>query len=129
MASSFTIPTTTVSVGAHNLPASGGASVPDADHSIQLVIDRTVTNGFNSQAATTTMNVLIAQSNDSGTTWVQLAAMGPVVGGSNISSKTGSLITQDTLFTQFNPGTSRLARITVTVAGSSVAVAGTLTTA
>ena len=94
-----------------------------------LTIDRTVTNGFNSQPATTTLNATLFQSSDGGTTWQSLAAFGPVVGGSNISSKTGVLITTDTLFTEFNPGTGRLARMTFTVSGASVAVGGTLTTA
>lgn len=126
MASTFSIPLVTLAAGAHSF---GPASVPDSDSTITLVIDRTVTNGFNSQPGTTQAAVQVDQSGDGGTTWQPLAGMGPIIGGSFTSDKTGLAKTQERLFTEFNPGTGRVARATVTVSGSSVAVAGTLTTA
>lgn len=132
MTSTFTIPATTLPLGGTNL---GPASVPDADSTVTLILDRTASKGnvqgFNSQPGTTQMMVQLSQSNDGGTTWQPLAAMGPVIGGTFTMDKTGTTvtITSEKLFTEFNPGTGRRARATVTVSGASVAVAGTLTTA
>ena len=126
MASTFTIPLTTLAVGAHDF---GPAPVPDGDTTITLVIDRTVAGGFNSQPGTTQAAVAVSQSGDGGVTWQGLAGMGPIIGGSFTSAKTGLPVTSERLFTQFSPGTGRVARATVTVAGAGVAVAGTLTTA
>lgn len=132
MASTFTIPATALPLG---VTALGPANVPDADSTVTIILDRTASKGavqgFNSQPGTTQMMVELDQSNDSGTTWQPLAAMGPVIGGVFTSDKTGTVltVTSERLFTEFNPGTSRQARATVTVSGASVAVAGTLTTA
>jgi pyruvate-formate lyase len=128
MASTFTIPATALAVGGTAL---GPAAVPDGDSVVTLIIDRTAskgaTQGFNSQPGTTTATVQIDQSNDGGATWQPLAGMGPIVGG--IFTWRGGTKTQEKLSTEFNPGTGRDARAVVTVAGASVAVAGTLTTA
>ena len=129
MASTFTIPLTTLPVGTTSVPATGGAPVPDGDSTLTISINRTVANGFNSQPSSTQATVTLYQSDDGGTTWQELAAMGPVTGGSVISPKTGQLITASNLFTEFNPGTGRLVRAGITVTGASVAVAGTITTA
>lgn len=131
MASTFTIPATALPVGVTEL---GPSSVPDADTTVTITLDRTAskgaTQGFNSQPGTTQMNVQLEQSDDGGTSWQPLAAMGPVIGGIFTMTKTGTVttITSERLFTEFNPGTGRQVRATVTVSGASVAVAGTLTT-
>jgi len=51
MAGTLTIPLATLGVGAHVF---GPAAAADSDHGVLLSIDRTVTNGFNSQPASTT---------------------------------------------------------------------------
>ena len=124
MAGTTNIPLTTLAVGSHDF---GPAAIADSDISVKLVIDRTVPNGLNSQPATTVISVALAQSNDGGVTWQNLASGGGIEGGSYIG-KTGTTITQSTLFTYFAVGVSRQVKATVTVAGAPVAVAGTVTT-
>ena len=126
MAGTLTIPLTTLTVGQHTFPATGGAAVADTDTLVRLSIDRTVAGGFNSQPATTTALIYTYLSNDGGATW-QWIAGDQVTGGVYTSPKTGQ---ENTDYVEVNllPGTGRLVRATVTVSGASVAVAGTLTT-
>lgn len=129
MASTFTFPRVVLALGTTVIPATGGASVPDGDNSVTISIDRTVSGGFNSVTSSVQMTVMLSQSDNGGSTWQELAACGPVTGGSVISSKTGLLITVSDLYTQLNPGTSRVVNATVVLTGGRVAVAGTITTA
>jgi hypothetical protein len=126
MASTFTIPLTTLTVGSHDL---GPSSVPDADSRILLSIDRTAVNGavqgLNGQPPATQISMTTFQSDDGGATWQELGA-NTVVGG--IFTKGGTQINTDHVGTQLAPGTGRQVRATVVVTGASVAVAGTLTT-
>ena len=123
MATTFTIPLTTLPVGTLEL---GPSTAADAETSIGLTIDRTVTGGLNSLTSATSVDIQVAQSNVGGTTWQPLVetiwqgGLQPAKGGGNLAS--------DTMFTQLNPGTSRKLRAQVTVSGSSVAVAGSLVT-
>lgn len=126
MASSLNIPRTVLAAGVRNFPASGGVSVPDADVSILLSIDRTTNGGLNSAAVTTTLEIETYQSGDAGATWQNLAAA-TAAGGIYTSNHGTQLNTFDVL-TTLNPGTSRLVRAVTTVTGASVAVAGTLST-
>lgn len=126
MPSTFNFGPITLNIGTRVL---GPTSVPDADSSVTLTIDRTVTNGFNSQPDTTQATFFIDQSNDGGNTWKTITSAGPIIGGIFTVDKTGLTKTQERQFTQFDPGISRQVRFTFTVSGSTVAVAGTLTTA
>lgn len=126
MAGTLNIPLTTLTVGEHTFPPTGGTAVADTDTLVRLSIDRTVTNGFNSQPATTQALIYVYQSNDGGTTWAWIGG-DQMTGGIYTSSKTGQENT-DYIEVGLNPGTGRLVRGTVTVSGASVAVAGTLTT-
>lgn len=125
MPSTFTFPRTVLKIGSTDL---GPASVPDGDTTVTITVDRTVTSGLNSQTAATQVTLELFQSDDGGTTWMDLGSCGPVFGGT-VLSKTGQTVTEADLFTGFWPGTGRLAKATVVVAGSNVAVAGTITTA
>jgi len=120
MASTLTIPLTTLPVGELDL---GPANAADAETGIVLTIDRTVAGGLNSLTPASTVAVNVFQSNDGGVTWMQLVGAtmpGGVVGLGHATSdvRTG-------LF----PGTSRKLKATVIVAGTPVAVAGTLVSA
>jgi hypothetical protein len=129
MAGTLTIPLTRLSVGTTHFPATGGQPVADTDTLIVLTIDRTVsqgqTQGFNGQPATTTANILAEQSNDGGVTWQPLASAG-FSGGITVIPRTGQTVTSNDVGVWLLPGTGRLARATVTIAGATVAVQGTL---
>jgi hypothetical protein len=120
MASTFTIPLTTLPVGQRDL---GPANVPDADTFARITIDRTVTGGLNSLTTATTIDITIWQSDDGGTTWFGGGGT-TCIGG----VKNGRFANADNVNVSFEPGTSRKVKATVVVAGSSVAVQGTLTT-
>lgn len=124
MADVLTIPLTTLAVGAHRFPVSGGFAIADADTLIDLEIDRTVTGGLNSLTAAVSLAVAGFQSDDNGVTWRQL-------GGSSFQGGlTGDGPSPDTkagFRCPVFPGTSRLVYGTVQVIGGPVAVAGTLT--
>lgn len=126
MATTFNIPLTSLTVGPHNF---GPASVADSDTLAVITIDRTVTNhsvqGLNAQPATTTIQVTISQSNDGGTTWNELDD-DTMTGGIEIFRGVQQNTTD--LGVEFWPGTSRLVRATLVVAGASVAIAGTIAT-
>jgi hypothetical protein len=123
----FTIPQATLPVGSRNFPNSGGVAVADTLSTITIVNDRTISGGMNSQPSSTTLTLEVDQSNDGGASWRQLG-FGTFVGGT-WTTKTGGTISQDNFFTWLFPGTSRQVRATVTVAGASVAVSGSVTVA
>lgn len=123
MATTFPIPLTTLQIGATDF---GPAAAADSESSILLTIDRTVTGGLNSLTSASELDVYTYQSNDGGATWHGLAG-GGWTGGIQLT-KTGQTRTAETLLTELNPGTSRLVKATVTVSGTAIAVAGSLTT-
>lgn len=121
------IPLTTLAPGTYHF---GPATVADTDSRIVITNDRTVTGGMNSQTSATTLTLQSEQSNNGGATW-QVLAVSIIQGGTWSYTKpgvSGQLVTTDNILTELNPGTSRQVRATVTVAGASVAVQGTLTT-
>lgn len=122
-----TIPKVTLAVGAHQLPNGGGISVADNLAQAVITIDRTVTpSGLNSLTSSSTLEIDIEQSNDGGTTWAQLTDVvvpGGVIVRHGVQQNTAGV------GVTFAPGTGRMVRSTVTVAGpSSIAVQGTLVT-
>jgi hypothetical protein len=125
VAGTFTIPLTTLAVGAHHFPPSGGYAAADADTGVSLLINRTVTGGLSTAPATTTAQVTAEQSGDGGTTW-DLVVSAQLTGGPQ-DDKTGSPSPASETGGRLPAGTGRTERATVTVAGASVAVSGTLT--
>ena len=125
MPSTVNIPLTTLAPGTFSFPSAGGQAIADADTLITLSIDRTVTNGLNSQPGTTTIEIQTFQSYDGGATWFNLA--GALISGGTFTNK-GVTVTHSMVITALQPGTSREVRAVVTVSGASVAVAGSLTT-
>lgn len=124
MATTFTIPLTTLPVGSRDL---GPSHPADTETSILLTVDRTVTGGLNSLTSASELDFLVMQSNDGGTTW-ELRVGGTMPGGVFTLPK-GGTATSSTLRVDLAPGTSRQLKGTVTVSGpSSIAVAGTLVT-
>jgi hypothetical protein len=121
----FTIPQTTLPVGTTSL---GPFTIADSDAVISTVIDRTVPGGLNSLTSATLYSLTAQQSNDGGATWHDLAGDSGVPGGL-IPAKGGGSKTQDTTWTQLNPGTSRQVRAQVIISGpSSITFAGSVTT-
>ena len=120
MAGTITIPLTTLTVGQHTY---GPASFADTDVLVVLTIDRTPANGFNSQPGTTTAAISIEQSNDSGTTWGQVAAT-TFTGG--VLIRRGVEVDSNDVGVFPWAGTNRLLRAQVVIGGASVAVQGTL---
>jgi hypothetical protein len=120
------IPLTTLATGVHEFPATGGQAVSDTSTLLDLAVDRTPAGGLNSLTPATVVTIAVYQSNDGGATWNQLASAG-LTGGVIINARTGQVNTQD-VGVWLWPGTSRLVRAEVTVAGpSAVALSGTLT--
>jgi hypothetical protein len=124
MATSFTIPLVTLPVGSQVF---GPAHPANGEISLTLTIDRTVAGGLNSLTAASLLTVTVEQSNDGGATWLSLGAWG-TDGGLYPMNRAGdpSVVSAGTwpLFA----GTSRQLRATVTVAGTSIAVAGSIAT-
>jgi len=124
VAGTFTIPLVTLNNGAHTF---GPANVADADTRVVLTIDRTVVNGLNSLTAASTIEILVEQSNDGGTSWFELID-GTIFGGLHAQFHGPNPAISEGVTVTFAPGTSRQARGTLTVAGGPIAVQGTLTT-
>jgi len=123
VAGTLTIPLTTLPNGVRVF---GPANVADTDHQTVLTVDRTVTGGLAFLTAATTIEVLVEQSNDGGTTWFEL--VDGVLAGGPVADKGGGQLTQATVGVSYGPGTGRRTRATLTVAGGPVAVQGSLTT-
>jgi hypothetical protein len=123
----ISIPLTSLSVGLHDF---GPAAIADGLTTSNLSVDRTVAGGLDSLTPASTLQVQIMQSNDGGATWTMIVGAGAAGGVFRWTDKNG-VVHQATTFTcgdGFLPGTGRLVKATVTVAGpSSIAVQGTLT--
>ena len=122
MAGTISIPLVTLPAGSRDF---GPAPVPDGDSLITITIDRTVTNGLNSKTAATLVTLTSYQSGDSGATWNELSSA-TAPGG--IFVKNGVTAAASVIGVGLWPGTSRQVKANLTVAGSSVAVAGTVAT-
>lgn len=115
---------TTLPLGQHDL---GSTSIPTTITAVTCLLDRTVTGGFNSLTAGTTVSLSVSLSLDAGVTWTQILAA-TVVGGVWTSNVTG--LTQPSSWIACpvpSPGVARNLKATMVVAGTVVAVAGTLT--
>ena len=127
MATTVTIPLTTLTVGAHDF---GPAAVPGSLTTSELVIDRTVPGGLNSLTAASVLSIQIMQSNDGGATWTLIVGADSPGGIMTWTDRGGTLHEMDesSVSDGFLPGTGRRVKATITVSGpSSIAVAGTLT--
>lgn len=124
MPGTVTIPSTVLSNGVRTF---GPANVADADTEAVLSIDRTVAGGFNSLTGTTTVEMTVEQSNDSGTTWF-LIVDGIISGGLFPAPKgaPGNATTAG-VGAFYAPGTGRQVRAKMTTAGGPVTVQGSLT--
>ena len=122
--STLTIPSVNLPIGSRSF---GSATVATAESMISMTIDRTLTNGLNALPATTTIKIQFQMSFDGGATWNDLA-LASFVGGIYSNPLQGQRNTDIFMCSIWNPGTpGRSARATVTVAGNTVRVAGTLT--
>lgn len=127
MAGTFNFGSVTLPPGSFSEPATGGVTVADTDSEMVLTIDRTVSGGLNSLTSAVQIALAIWQSNDNGATWLELESDLIVGGVIPIPAKYGGgTQTKDVLGITLAPGTGRLARAHITVAGGSVAVAGAL---
>jgi len=124
MASTLTIPLISLPDGARVF---GPANVADADRQTVLTVDRTPAGGLNSLTTATSVDLLVEQSDDGGTTWFLLVD-GQIPGGAQPAFRGGGTAASDTIAVTFAPGTSRRVRATMTVTGGPVAVQGSLTT-
>lgn len=116
-----TIPLTTIPVGSHDF---GPASISDAISLVDIQIDRTVTGGLNSLTSATQFSLSMLQSNDGGSTWNPLFSTSAV--GGIIVNRNGTVNTND-VGGSLRAGTGREIKGNVTVTGTSVAVAGSIT--
>lgn len=117
------IPTTTLQVGVREF---GPATMADADTRIVLTVDRSVANGLTATPAAV-LDVQVSVSHDGGANWVTVTET-TFTGGSHLD-RNGAVRTEDGLQISFGPEVNRRVKAITTVAGSSVAIAGTLTTA
>lgn len=124
MATTFNIPQVTLPVGQRTF---GPSTAADAEASITLTIDRTVAGGLNSLTTASILGADVQQSNDGGTTWIDLG--GWTAEGGTIVNAHGVTSTISAGTWQLRPGTGRQLRATVTVTATSIAVAGTIVTA
>lgn len=124
MAGTLTIPLTTLQNGARTF---GPSNVADADADCVLTIDRTVSAGLNSLTSTSTIEILVEQSNDGGTTWF-LIVDGIIFGGAQPAFRSPGNATSSAVTVTFEAGTSRKVRATMTVTNGPIVVQGTLTT-
>jgi len=124
MASTFTIPLTTLPVGARTV---GPSHPANAEVSVTLTIDRTVTGGLNSLTSASGVGVDLQESLDGGVTWQDLGAW--TAEGGPITNRHGVVYPATSGTWQLIPGTSRQLQATITVSGPSpVAVAGSIVT-
>jgi len=116
----ITIPQTTLAIGAHSF---GPAAVPNGAAFVTIAIDRTVTGGLNSLTTSTTLTLDVFESLDGGATFI-LAGEALCVGGS--FTEHGVPLNANDLGVMIYPGATH-AKASITIAGTSVTVAGTLT--
>lgn len=122
MATTFTIPLITLPVGSRTF---GPSNAANSETSITLTVDRTVTGGLNSLTTASILGADVQQSNDGGTTWFDL---GGWTAGGGVFTIRGAQVNSSVGIWDLQPGTSRQLRATVTVTGTSIAIAGTIVT-
>jgi hypothetical protein len=110
------IPLITLTVGAHT---AGPATLNGTWTTYLLTLDRTVTGGLNSVSSSTHIGFSVEHSTDAGVSW-RVLATGGTLGGPPGDGSPG-------IGGDFSPPLAAgQVRVTVTVTGASVAVAGTL---
>jgi hypothetical protein len=120
----LTVPPITMAVGDQSFTG----TVDDVDNIITIRTDRTLAGGMNELTPDTSMTIAIAASYDGGVTFDLQGTGGPFFGGIE-PDKNGVPRDHDGLGTSIEPGTGRVVRLTVTVAGPvSVVTGGTITT-
>lgn len=118
------VPATSLTAGDHVF----SGPVADSLNQIAITIDRTPAAGLNSLTAASTVAIGVTASYDGGVTFGNVGFGGPWPGGTELD-KHGVQRTTDTMTTTLEPGTGRIVRLTVTVAGPvSVTVGGSITT-
>ena len=118
----LTIPSVNLAVGSRSF---GPVPVATAESMVTLTVDRTPLKGLNALPATPTIDVQFQMSFD-GLVWNNLADAS-FVGGIYSNPLDGQKNTDVFACSIWNPGTAgRTARATVTVAGTTVRVAGSL---
>jgi hypothetical protein len=135
MAASINIPRRTLTPGGgtgdNGEYEYGPAPVADTDTDVLLVVDRTVNGGFNSVPESTTADLNLYLSFDSGATW-RFMASAHIVGGQIVNDDPkvppGTIHTQSTIRVQYFPGTNRQVRAGLAIGGGSVTVSGSLST-
>lgn len=123
MPTTFNIPLTTLPVGSDTF---GPSHPADSEASVTLTIDRTVAGGLNSLTSASTLGVDLQESLDGGVSWQDLGDF--TTPGGVFIYKTGSTATVSVGRWNLIPGTSRQLRATITVSGTSIAVAGSIVT-
>jgi hypothetical protein len=113
------VPSTTISVGSRSFTG----PVDDASNHIAITIDRTPAGGLNSLTSASQLSIGVTASYDGGVTFGNVGFGGPWPGGTELD-KHGVQRTFDFMSTTLEPGTGRIARLTITVAGPSSIVAG-----
>lgn len=115
------IPTRTLQVGTTEF---GPAAVPNGAAFVTISIDRTVSGGLNSLTNSTTLTLDVSESTDGGSTWI-LAGEALCIGG--IFTMHGGLqVNANDLGVMIYPGATH-AKADITITGTSVTIAGTLT--
>jgi len=121
MAGTTNIPLTTLAPGTYSF---GPAALADTDSQAVLTVDRTPAGGLNSAPVTTTVQIIVQQSDDGGATWVQRVAY--TLSGGSYAKGANPPVTTSGCVCNFQPATGREVRAQVVVAGASIAVAGSL---
>jgi hypothetical protein len=123
----LTIPPTSLDVGTHAFTG----NIDDTDNHVTVLLDRTVAGGLNDLTADSTVAISIACSFDGGVTFDDSGGTGANgwPGGFVADPHTGAATLTNNIGTSFEPGTGRIARLTVTIGGpGAVVVTGTITT-
>lgn len=122
MMASLTVPLITLPVGQHVF---GPITVGGTFNNVTVSVDRTVANGLDTAPSTTTFSFLMEHSPDGGVTWHPTIAGGPFAGGTELAD--GHVNHTDTVTADWTPPwTGNRVRVTTTVTGGSVAIAGSI---
>jgi hypothetical protein len=127
VAGTTVIPLTTIQPGGHTYPSSGGVPIADSDVMATLTVDRTPAGGFNSLDPATTARLSIEQSSDGGNSWAE--ACETMLAGGLTTGHGGTLLLSNNVGFFLQAGAGRQLRAQVFIAGSAVAVSGSLVTA
>lgn len=124
MPSTTAIPSALLPIGARTY---GPVNLGAADSDLQVNLDRTPTNGLNARPATSSVTAVFELLLPGDPTWYEVGRA-KFVGGSRIDQDSGLPLATDYLgVSLWSPGLSgRQIRVTVTVAGTTVRVSGSI---